>query len=114
MKTLILSFTAAIVAVLTAFPCRGQELIEQDDTAELRREVTELRSIVNELMKKIDAMEYGRMPRIETTQPQPPNLNRHTIVPSQPGTSKLRFPIDIERGSAAPIRRDLRLQRFRE
>jgi len=106
-----LTCAGTILALLIAFPCRGQEPIsgdKGDNIAELRREVLELRELVNELMKKLEAMEYGRIPRIEHSQPQP-QVYRPVAAPLEP-RSKLRFPFDTERGSAAPTPRNTQLQ----
>ena len=105
-----LTFAGTILALLIAFPCCGQEPIVGDDgdnIAELRREVLELRGLVHELLKKMEAMEYGRIPRMEHSQPQ---VYRPVAAPVDP-KSKLRFPFDIERGSAAPTQRNTQLQR---
>jgi len=103
-----LTFAGTILALLIAFPCCGQEPIgggaEGENIAELRREVLELRGLVHELMKKMEAMEYGRIPRMEHSQPQS-QVYRPVAAPVDP-KSKLRFPFDVERGSAAPTQRN--------
>jgi len=101
------TFAGTILALLIAFPCCGQVPIvgdNGDNIAELRREVLELRGLVHELMKKMEAMEYGRIPRMEHSQP-PSQVYRPVAAPVDP-KSKLRFPFDVERGSAAPTQRN--------
>ena len=101
MKTLCLLAAAVGLAIVVATPCRGQEPADSEKIAELRREVQELRGLVAELLKKMEAQEYERMPRIENVRIHPPTYHP-VAVPVEPN-SKLRFPYSIERGTAAPL-----------
>lgn len=102
MHRTIVSFTALLVALAVAVPGVAQEPADCESVEELRREVRELRKLVEELTRRIDAMEYQRLPRAADARPAPAAPR---VVPdwSEPANSKLRFPFNIERGSAAPI-----------
>ena len=86
------TLAALFCTSLIAAACPGQEPSQQATIEELRREVSELRKLVAELTKKIESIEYHNLPRLD----DPPR------IPAMFGDSKYPFPLDIERGSAAP------------
>jgi hypothetical protein len=67
--------------------------------ADLCREIQELRKTVAELTRRLEGQEFGQLPRLETMKSQPIiKLRPEDEVPKN-----FRFPINIERGTAAPV-----------
>lgn len=88
------------LSAAVAVRCGGEELGEREQMEELRREVAELRKAVAELTKRLEGQEYQQLPRVETIVP-PASRAEVRIEPPLP--KNLRFPVNIERGSAAPV-----------
>jgi hypothetical protein len=89
----------ALLTFSVAAHCAAEEPSEREQIEELRREVAELRQAIAELTKRLEGNEYQQLPRLETIAARPSKADVR-ITPEAP--KNLRFPIDIERGSAAP------------
>ena len=79
--------------------CAAEESSERELIAELRKEVEELRKTVAELTRRLEGQEYGQLPRVEQAKPR-------SVVEVRRVEElhwNFRFPINIERGTAAPI-----------
>jgi hypothetical protein len=109
------------LAALGAVPCMASEPADSQSIDELRREVAELRAVVAELTKRLEAFEYQALPRAEIKNPQldePPSPRSYVLplaqlgpspidmrnnppqvlsVPKQPLPHYLRFPEQVER-----------------
>lgn len=90
----------AVFASSFAGRCAGQEPSEPEQIEELRREVAELRQAIAELTKRLEGNEYQQLPRLETIVPRDSKADVRVTPPLE---KNLRFPVDIERGSAAPV-----------
>src|SRR5437868_60212 len=80
---------------LIADTCLGQEPTDSSSNEELRREVAELRATVADLAKRLETMEYQRMPRAEIRSPLLPE--RRMAEPSfmSPPVQLARFPVEV-------------------
>jgi hypothetical protein len=91
------------------FAVAAQDAGERNEIDELRREVRELRQLVDELTRRLEGVEYQRLPRLEQpTVPLGGPLKRRSdgaesVWSPAEGISKLQFPYDIERGSSFPV-----------
>lgn len=90
----------ALLTLSVAIRCAAEEPSEREQIDELRREVVELRKAIAEVTKRLEGHEYQQLPRLETTNPRRANADVR-VTPPLP--KNFRFPIDIERGSAAPV-----------
>ena len=94
--------TALVVfSTSTAQPCAAEEPSERELIEDLSREIKELRQTVAELSRRLEGQEFGQLPRLETFKSQPVVRLR----PEEEVPKNFRFPINIERGMAAPMRR---------
>ena len=71
-----------------------RELIE-----DLSREIQELRRTVAELTRRLEGQEFGQLPRLESMKARP----EVRLRPEEEVPKNFRFPINIERGTAAPV-----------
>lgn len=76
-------------------PCLGQEPTDSPTNEDLRREVAELRATVAELAKRLETMEYQRMPRAEIRSPllPEPRMAEPSYMP--PPVQLARFPVEV-------------------
>src|SRR4051794_1194329 len=102
-----LAFSLITLSSAITGQCLGQEPTDSPSNADLRREVAELRATVAELAKRLDTMEYQRIPRAEIRSPQlaEPRFSEpsYTSPPVQP----VRFPVEVHQlpqTNAAPER----------
>ena len=103
MRRTIFNLAVLVVASVVGFPAVAQEATERESIEELRREVRELRQLVEELSKRLDALPYERLPRAADTPPDSPARESLRRATDPEPHSKLRFPLDVERGTAAPF-----------
>jgi len=108
MKPFLCVCHALLFFVLWVATCPAQDPPASDSVDDLRREIQELRKQVQDLMKRVEELEYQRLPGIRNAQPQtapqPGFARPGSAAPSsEPSGSKLIFPYNIERGSAAPL-----------
>jgi len=71
--------------------CIGQETRDSDSVHSLRSELAELRSVVNELAKKVEALERQNLPRLEDYSGGPPGAI-HSGQPPRRSTGGSRQP----------------------
>ena len=74
----------AILSLFVAGHCLAQDPAEPQSNDDLRREVSELRTAVAELTKRLEAFEYQAIPRAEIKSPQlaePPSSSPSYVLP---------------------------------
>jgi len=84
------------LASVGALPCIASEPIDPQSTDDLRREVAELRAVVAELTKRLEAFEYQAIPRAEIKNPQlaePPSPAPSYVLPLAQAP---RFPVEVQ------------------
>jgi hypothetical protein len=89
-----------LLSLSLATPCVADEPSDRELIEDLRKEVEELRKTVAELNRRLEGQEYGQLPRVEQAKPRPAVEVRH-VEPELP--KHFRFPVNIERGMAAPV-----------
>ncbi len=99
------------ICLALALTSTAQEPAMRDEIHELRREVVELKQLVEELTRRLEGVEYQRLPLLEqpgNSLARPSGTNANSGEPlwlPVEDKSKLRFPYNIERGSSAPVNR---------
>jgi hypothetical protein len=90
----------------------ADEPVDGVTVEELRKEIVSLKQTIQELRAKVQELEYGRIPRMSS------DTDAAGEKTTTRGPSKLRFPIEIERGTfpTKPILQpiDPMLRGFRE
>jgi len=81
--------------------CFGEPPAESETVEQLRREVGELKQLVNALRERLNELEYQGLPRVPKSVPP-------VESPGAAPVSYLRFPLDVERGTAIPTWRTRR------
>src|SRR6478735_9242360 len=76
-------------------PCLGQEPTDSPSNEDLRREVAELRATVAELAKRLETMEYQRLPRAEIRSPLLPEPRMAEPSFMSPPVQLVRFPVEV-------------------
>lgn len=79
--------------------CVGEPPDENEAVAQLRREVAELKELVNALRQQLNELEYQGLPRAPKV--APPGEAPEEVPEAAP-VSYLRFPLNVERGTAVP------------
>lgn len=83
-----------------ASQCLAQEPTDPQSTADLRREVTELRATVAELTKRLEAMEYQKIPQAGMPNPELASPKLAELSDAAPGSMRYTgqpaaFPVDV-------------------
>jgi hypothetical protein len=88
-----------LVVVGLGNSCFGEPPNESGTVEQLRREVAELKELVNVLRERLNELEYQGLPRALRLSPR-------GEAPVTAPVGYLRFPLDVERGTAIPTRRN--------
>jgi hypothetical protein len=106
--------TAVAAWIVIGFVACGQgfcqEAAESPSNDDLRREVAELRATIAELSKRLETLEYQKMPRAEL--PIPQLAEPRNPVPSYiwPTVQPARFPVEVHqmpKTTSAPTKRSV-------
>lgn len=89
----ILISTIAIASLFNQ--CLAQDPTDTVSNEDLRREVAELRATVTELAKRLETMEYQRMPRAEIRSPLLPEPRLAEPSFLSPPVQLARFPVEV-------------------
>jgi hypothetical protein len=91
----LLAFSLISISAFITGQCLAQEPTDTASTADLRRELAELRATVAELTQRLDAMEYQHIPRADFVAPE--FAEPRQIEPSftAPPLQPVRFPVEV-------------------